>query len=128
MFAANKQKIRILIGDSYNIRLLSQLKCFWTWPFSHIWFVHGCCDYDRRCENCHLVNTRGGWDGGGYWMYDISRRYYPIKRIVKHYIISIISIIIFLGVVFVNFDLRSPHLSIPVDKRISNGESCVSST
>lgn len=93
MFDASKQKIRLLIGDRFSIRRLPTVRCFWTWPFGHVWGKHASdCSYDRQCAICRRESSKGS--SGGGWMYDIMRHCYSVDRIAKHYIIS--TIVIFL--------------------------------
>lgn len=90
MFTASKQKIKTLAGECPRIKTLSAIRCFWTWPFGHVWCAYGG-SYDRQCMICKSVSSKGMYDGD--WMYDILHSKYKLSRIIKKYVV-IVSIII----------------------------------
>ncbi|MFH1392841.1 MAG: hypothetical protein ABIG73_00440 [Patescibacteria group bacterium] len=53
-------------------KFVGQLKCFWTWPFGHIWGGHSG-SYDRSCVICEATSTKGTYDGD--WHYDLAAEY-----------------------------------------------------
>lgn len=77
MFEKNKQKISLLSGNRITIKSLSKIRCFWTWPFGHIWGEHesepGYGSFKRRCTICRRTSFKGRYDGD--WMYDILLAY-----------------------------------------------------
>jgi len=51
---------------------ISSLKCFWTWPFGHIWGDNLCTgsSFDRQCVICYKESSKGSYTR--CWHYDIS--------------------------------------------------------
>lgn len=49
---------------------ISSLKCFWTYPFGHIWHrTEKMSSYDRICYICGEKSTKGNYDGN--WFRDL---------------------------------------------------------
>ena len=60
----------VLVFDHPPTTRIASLKCFWTYPFCHIWYrteMMSSCD-----RKCYLCNTRGSRDSyDGNWFRDL---------------------------------------------------------
>lgn len=111
MFERNKQKISLLSGNQITVKSLSKRRCFWTWPFGHIWGPDEDNNdgYTRRCMICKKVSLKGSYDGN--WMYDIVELNLPrtegseyhiryakskcsIHKIIRRYVVVLFTIIL----------------------------------
>ena len=54
--------------DNYNTQRAKELRCFWTWPFGHIWDGYRDSGH-RACVICGQKSHRGNYDSN--WNYDL---------------------------------------------------------
>lgn len=60
-----RSKIKMGVGGR-----TAPARCFWTWPFGHIWGRHPSkSSYDRKCVVCHKSSTRSSYDSD--WRFDL---------------------------------------------------------
>ena len=108
MFERNKQKISLLSGNQITVKSLSKIRCFWIWPFGHIWGEHPTdSDYFRQCVICkktsfdrawgydlYLLNLTETKDQGNKYNIRYAKSKCSIRKIIKRYIVTIITIIL----------------------------------
>ena len=51
----------------------SHFRCYWTFPFGHIWRQGQQTSYERTCVLCGKYSAKGNYDGG--WHYDLDVSY-----------------------------------------------------
>ncbi len=71
MSAIRASKVLNIKRAKLGKAVVSRIRCFWTWPFGHVWGTHPSgSSYDRQCAICHTTETRGTYDGD--WKYDLT--------------------------------------------------------
>lgn len=85
----NIYQLRLKLSEMSRERIEQikiKLRCFWTYPFGHVWGDHqNSTTYDRMCVLCGKVCDCRNYDG--YWFHDVASH---IEEKSRHFIKSLI--------------------------------------